>query len=513
MFDENRDEKRNLLNYKDFLLNEKNDNVKIWVHHCQDLLDHTLGLLPQEIDALDWKQDISPNKERLKEHLSAFANLPGGGYLVFGVSEPSGVVSGVTPDQARIIVDRLTNLAREALEPPIQIDHSPLEYQGAALQLVQIKESPIKPVGIRGRGLEEAYVRSGGSTRKATRQEIAGLMLNSHTPRWEDLRAGPLRTKEEALSLLDFENVAKLLGKPRPVDADSAIEWLLGLRFIERYNGQGFYITHLGAISAARNLEDFPDLARKAVRIIQYQGTSKTSGSKELPTRSRGYAVDFEDLIAFISAVLPAPDSYPGGIRKNIPLYPEIALRELIANALIHQDFSVSGASPIIAIYSDRIEITNPGALLPSKSIRRLIGTTPESRNERLAKQFRQFGLCEEQGSGLLKTLTAIEDAGLPPLILQSTDNSFRAILQSPRDFSRMSPQEKLEACYQHAVRLWFESQSLTNASLRERLRLSNRHRSQISTLIREATAAGLLKPRDPENRSLKYAEYVPAWA
>ena len=313
--------------------------------------------------------------------------------------------------------------------------------------------------------------------------------------------------------MLDVESVAKLLGKPRPVDTDSAIDWLIELRFIERYNGQGFYITHLGAISAARNLADFTDLARKAVRIIQYQGTSKTSGSKELPTRNHGYAVDFEELIAFVTALLPAIEQFPGGIRKSTPIYPEIALRELIANALIHQDFSVSGSSPIIALYSDRIEITNPGALLPSKSIRRLIGTTPESRNERLAKQFRQFGLCEEQGSGLLKTLTAIEDAGLPPLTLQSTDNSFRAILQAPRDFSRMSAQEKIEACYQHAVRLWFESQSLTNTSLRERLRLSVRHRSQISTLIRDATDAGLLKPRDPENRSLKFTEYVPAWA
>lgn len=513
MFNENRDERHNPLAIKDILFNEKSDGVKIWIQKCRDLLDHTLGLLPQEIDALDWKQDISPNKERLKEHLSAFANLPGGGFLVFGILDPGGVVTGVTTGQATLIVERLTNLAREGLEPPTQIEHSPLEYQGAALQLVHIKESPIKPVGIRGRGLEEAYVRSGGSTRKATRQEIAGLMLNSHTPRWEDLRAGPLRTREETLAMLDVESVAKLLGKPRPVETDSVIDWLIELRFIERYNGQGFYITHLGAISAARNLADFTDLARKAVRIIHYQGTSKTSGSKELPSRNRGYAVDFEDLIAFVSALLPASESFSGGLRKSVPIYPEIALRELIANALIHQDFSVGGTSPIIALYSDRIEITNPGALLPSKSIRRLIGTTPESRNERLAKQFRQFGLCEEQGSGLLKTLTAIEDAGLPPLNLQSADNSFRAMLQAPRDFSRMSAQEKIEACYQHAVRLWFESQALTNASLRDRLRLSERQRPQVSVLIRDTVAAGLLKPKDPDNRSTKFAEYIPVWA
>ena len=173
----------------------------------------------------------------------------------------------------------------------------------------------------------------------------------------------------------------------------------------------------------------------------------------------------------------------------------------------------VGGSSPMICIFSNRVEISNPGALLPSKSIRRLIGTTPESRNERLAAQFRQFGLCEEQGSGLLKTLTEIEKAGLPPLSLQSADNSFCSVIHGPRNFAKMSPRERIEACSQHAVRLWFESGALTNASLRERFRLSERQRSQISMLIRDTLAAGLLKPKDPENRSPKLAEYIPSWA
>lgn len=487
--------------------------MKPWVQKCQELLDHTLGLLPQEIDALDWKQDLSPNKERLKEHLSAFANLPGGGFLVYGISDTDGVAVGVSPDQATKIVEQLTCLARDSLEPPVKIEHSPLDYQGAALQLIHIPESAIKPVAICGRRMEETFIRSGGSTRKATRNEIGGLMLNSYTPRWEGLRAGPLCSKEEVLARLDIESVAELLGRPRPVDLVSAMDWLVELKFIERFDDKGFYITNLGAISAARNLVDFPDLERKAVRIIQFHGPGKTTGSTAHALRTSGYAVDFKLLIALVTALLPSEEKYPGGIRKNITPYPEIALRELIANALIHQDFMVGGSSPMICIFSNRVEISNPGALLPSKSIRRLIGTTPESRNERLAAQFRQFGLCEEQGSGLLKTLTEIEKAGLPPLSLQSADNSFCSVIHGPRNFAKMSPRERIEACSQHAVRLWFESGALTNASLRERFRLSERQRSQISMLIRDTLAAGLLKPKDPENRSPKLAEYIPSWA
>ena len=151
-----------------------------------------------------------------------------------------------------------------------------------------------------------------------------------------------------------------------------------------RSDGRGFYVTNFGAIAAARKLDDFGTLERKRIRVIRYRGTNKVNTIDELPG-NKGYAVGFEGLIGYLKRLLPHSEVIQQSLRTEVSVYPEIALRELIANALIHQDFTVTGAGPMVEIYDDRIEITNPGTLLPGKRPDRLIGTTPESRNEQLA--------------------------------------------------------------------------------------------------------------------------------
>jgi predicted HTH transcriptional regulator len=102
---------------------------------------------------------------------------------------------------------------------------------------------------------------------------------------------------------------------------------------------------------------------------------------------------------------------------------------------------------------------------------------------------------------------------GLPPIQFETGTNYFKVTLYSPRTFAQMSPHERLEACYQHAVLKHFSDSAMTNTSLRERLKMSEKKRSMVSTLIQEAIDQKLIKPADPENKSKKFAEYVPFWA
>jgi predicted HTH transcriptional regulator len=173
--------------------------------------------------------------------------------------------------------------------------------------------------------------------------------------------------------------------------------------FVRANPSGGHYVTHLGAVAAADNLADFDDVGRKTVRLIVYEGTNKvvTRLEQEL---TQGYAVGFQSLMQRVTAVLPRSEHIEHGLRRVQTVYPEIALREVIsANALIHQDFTVRGAGPMVEVFDDRVEVSNPGGLSPSKQVNRLIGTQPESRNELLAKAFRRYRICEERGSGLLK--------------------------------------------------------------------------------------------------------------
>ncbi len=485
--------------------------MKPWVSKTLNLLVASLEPPKHELNELDWKAALSPDKKRLTEHLSAFANQPGGGSLVFGVDNNGNPV-GMDEAAVEKAVIQLANLGRAALEPALALDHAVEEFNGVRLLLVNVPESAVKPVHLRGKSLDEAFIRSGGSTRKASRQEIGTLMLNSRTPRWEELHASMLLDNAELAASLNAEPIFSMLERPIAASSEEMLAWMAAERFIIRDPAGGGYITNLGAIAAGRKLADFPDLSRKAIRVMVYDGLNKATTKLEREG-TKGYAISFQGLLQFVMSLLPQSEIVEQTLRKKRTVYPEIALREIIANALIHQDFSVSGAGPLIEIFDDRIEVSNPGGLLPSKQLNRLIGTQPESRNELLARAFRRYKICEERGSGLLKAGLAVELFGLPPIEFVADKNYFKVTLQAPKTFAKMSVRERLEACYQHAVLKHYSGSALTNTTLRERLKMPEKQRSMVSVLIQEAVDKHLIKPADPDNKSKKFAEYVPFWA
>lgn len=487
--------------------------MKTWMNKALALLDRSLGQVRQELNELDWKEALSPNNRKLCQHLSAFANHPGGGFLVFGVEDKTGKLIGVNQENANNIVERLSSLCRDAVSPLVGLEHTIEIYQDSPLLFIHIKESAIKPVQLSGKGktIEDCFIRSGGTTRLASRQDIGGLMLNSKTPVFEELHSSKLKSQVEVLTLLNYASIYKLLDKPIPSSFDEIMYWLKQERMIVDVDGQGFYITNFGALAAANNLGDFDSLSRKSIRVIKYSGKNKTGESIEFPG-AKGYAVGFEGLISFVKSQLPGSEVIKQALREETSMYPEIALRELIANMLIHQDFTIRGSGPMIEIFKDRIEFTNPGRLLPSKEIDRLIRTTPESRNEILAQAFRRYNICEERGSGFEKTVVAIELYGLPPLKFEETENSFKTILSEPKSFADMSDRERIDACYQHAIIQYYGNGGMNNTSLRERFGMHDKQASQISRLIKQAIEIGIIKSKDPESESKKFTMYVPYW-
>ena len=337
-------------------------------------------------------------------------------------------------------------------------------------------------------------------------------MLHSKTPRWEELRASVLLSDEALIDALSTEAIFRMLDRPVPSTREELLEWMAAERFIIRESCGGGYVTNLGAIAAASKLSYFGDISRKAIRIIVYDGLNKAKTIREREG-SLGYAISFQAILSNVTFLLPQSEVIEKALRKKLTIYPEIALREIIANALIHQDFTLTGAGPLVEIYSDRIEISNPGALLPSKQLDRLIGTQPESRNDQLARAFRRYKICEERGSELLKAGLEVELYGLPPIEFSAGANFFKVTLHSPRTFAQMSARERLEACYQHAVLQYFSDSKLTNTSLRERLKMPEKQRSMVSLIIQEAVDKNRINSADPENKSRKFAEYIPVWA
>jgi len=485
------------------------ENQKSWISIARKYLTTSFAPVPHELNELDWKLSLSEDKERLSQHISAFANHKGGGFFVFGIT-PKGGFTGITSDEGQDIIGKLGNLARDSVEPAQKVDYFFDEFQKVPVLFIYIPESIQKPVHIRGKGIEFSYLRSGGQTRRMSITEIANSVLNSRQVRFEELEALVL-SQDKINDFLDCPSLFALLNIPFPDSQEFITDHLINQKIVYR-NGEQYSVTNLGAIVAAKDLSQFPGKERFPVRVIKYRGTSKleTEGEKEF---YQGYGVGFQTIVRYIMDQLPTSEVIQDALRKNVPVYPEITIRELVANALIHRDFTVTSTNPMVEIYSDRMEIVSPGELLPSVAIDRIIDSAPESRNELFAAFMRRMGICEERGSGIDKALFAVEFYGLPPIDFINGPNVFKAIVYHPKKFKQMSQKERLNACYQHCCLKWVSNDFMTNTSFRKRLGLNDDQYVVSWRVIDSCIEAGLIKSADANSKARKYAKYIPSWA
>lgn len=242
--------------------------------------------------------------------------------------------------------------------------------------------------------------------------------------------------------------------------------------------------------------------------MIRYGGVDRLTTTKEQIGR-KGYAAGFEGLIDYVSAFFPVNEAIGAALRTTTPLYPPLAVRELIANALIHQDFAITGAGPIVEVFDDRVEISNPG--VPIVDPERLIDTPPRSRNEVLAGLMRRMGICEERGSGWDKVAFEVEFHQLPAPEVVTTADTTRVTLLSPRPLSSMTPDEKARAVYLHACLNQVSRRDTTNSSVRKRFGIEEKNKATASRLLKDAVDRGLIVPYD-KDASPRLMKYVPFW-
>lgn len=268
----------------------------------------------------------------------------------------------------------------------------------------------------------------------------------------------------------------------------------------------GYGITELGAILFAKRLSDFDGLKRKMVRVIVYKGKNKIDTIRE-QSFDKGYAIGFKEMVAWINSQLPANEEIGLALRKDTRMYPEIAIRELSANMIIHQDFSEQGF-PMIEIYSDRISFSNPGQ--PLISVERFIDEY-QSRNDSLADIMRRIGICEEKGSGMDKAIFSIELYQLPPIRIQLQETRTETTIFAYRKFANLDKSERVMACYQHACLRYVSNEKMNNQSLRGRLGIEDKNYPMASRIIKDALEAKMIKEENADGN--KRHNYVPYWA
>ncbi len=327
-------------------------------------------------------------------------------------------------------------------------------------------------------------------------------------PGWLEQPAKRGLSSREVVQLFDTQEFFDLLNLPYPSDQGGVIEKLKAERLVTQEAG-GYAISNLAAVLLAKEFRSFEGIARKAPRMVTYSGINKLETKLDV-TVGKGYAVGFQGLVRLVMSQLPQNEVIEGAVRVERRLLPEVVIREVLANSFIHQDFAAQGASPMVEVYANRVEISNPGE--PVVSIERFIDGY-QSRNERLADLMRRFGLCEEKSSGIDRVIQAVESQQLPAPDFQAHIGRTVAILFGPRAFKDMSRAERIRACYQHCVLQWVSRDTMTNQSLRRRFQVQDNNTSTISQIITAAMETGLIKLNPDAPSSRKYARYIPRWA
>jgi len=474
-----------------------------WKEKAIKILKDSLYPIPSELNELDWKSGLSDKTERLAQHLSAFSNMKGGGILVYGVHN-DGSCFDMTKEEIDKTVQTLGNIAQNNLVYSIPIEHSVMEFEGHALLFIYIPEQTDKPVHLRGKDIYASYHRSAGQTVKMSRNQVKALIAASQGITFEQQIARDNLSKEDVLKYLNYNALYRILDKNIPQSTDAIIERLSDYHLCS-FTGQTWNITNLGAILFANELQDFPNMEGHEVIVRKYVGTNNRQQEFE-QHGAYGYAVGFEGLIDFI--MRNTGSEKIDVKRESIPTYPRVAIREFVANALVHQDFGITGMPVTIEIFSNRLSITNAGA--PLNDINRLIDLPPQSRNEQLAQMMFTLGICERRGSGIDRAIAAVEKMYLPPVKFTKSEQHTRVFMYPQKSLKEMTKQEKISACYQHACLMYEDGEKINNQSVRERFELSKNDSSVASRIISDTMDARLIKPADIETASKKYMTYIP---
>jgi predicted HTH transcriptional regulator len=476
-------------------------------------LVNELRALPRETEWVEFKVDDG-EPQAIGEYLSALANAAAllgkaSAYLVWGVRDGDHAVvrTGFDPWAVRVGNEELESWLLRLLEPKIDFRFFPVEIEGCRVVLLEIARAARHPVRFSG----QEFIRVGTYKKKLKdfpEKERALWRIFDRTP-FEDGVVAERASSDDVLRLLDYPAYFDLLEQPLPANREGILDALAADRLIRRSDAGGWDVTNLGAVLFAKRLGAFRALQRKAVRVVQYRGNGRTETLKE-QEGTKGYACGFEGLVAYINGLLPANEVIEQALRRSVPMFPELAVRELVANALIHQDFFVTGSGPMIEIFDDRIEITNPGE--PLVDPQRFVDTPPRSRNEALASLMRRFRICEERGSGIDKVVFQVELFQLPAPLFESPDGFTRSVLFAHKSLSAMDKTERVRACYLHACLRYVTRQPMTNASLRQRLGIDEKNIATASRLLGEAVESGLIVIADPD-AGTRIRSYLPFWA
>ncbi len=405
--------------------------------------------LNSETDFVEFKKATGgfPQKE-VRKTLSAFGNTEGG-IIVFGVGEREDKTLEVVGIQnIAELQERMTNLSAEDMNTVLRLDYFPFDMNEKTILAIFVPkcENYLKPYYIKEMGLSHgAYVRDGNTDRKMTEEEIKSYVRNAQRDDFDGSCAENVDVED--VSSVKIEKFLRKSSQKTGRDFDikeSYNDILCNIGVLKKCNDQLKPTIAGYLIFAEENPQNKLEFERYVIRCVRYKGSGVHTD-----------ILDKADIFGTLDEQIDAMQSFVlRNIRKSAEIvgtkrvekyeYPEKAVREILANAVIHRDYRITETYTQVNIFEDRIEVFNPGNLPPGVTVEN-IKTAQMSRNKIIAARLNEMDYLEEYGRGIDIVFTEMSKWGLLNPLFKNTSNSFRVIL----------PGEKLSQLNERQLKIW----------------------------------------------------------
>ncbi len=445
-----------------------------------------------EYNFLDFKFKLSENNTRIKEHINAFGNLERGGCLVFGVD---GFVPKGVQDDWDSIIQKITNIANNSQEPSLNVHAFPINIDNTKLLCIHILSSKTRPVFIKDRaplGGNACFKRTGSSTVAMSIQEIKDLLISYQETYFDD---SPV--KGTNIDDLDFNIMGNLLPKlnQRNLKAEQNIAILLDARILVG-NKSHSEVSGAGWLCFAADPQQKSEFRNSYIEFQIFKGKARDNPIRKYEIKGN-LPHQIEQSIQILKQYIWVVPTIEGIKRDDIPAYPDIVLREVITNSLVHRDYRKMHHPVKIAMFDNRIEVENPGGLMPGLTIFNLIHRR-DWRNPLLAELMKKFGFGDMDGQGIDRLYAATLQIKVPPPVFIDHGNSFTIVLSAPKSFEEFSPEEKKLMI----IIMVIMHEHIDNQNVRNGFGISS---EKASTLIKALVADKVIQPA---GSSRKYAKY-----
>lgn len=440
----------------------------------------------------------------LWRQISSFSHRPGGGIVVFGIKEDrdNNTIEIVGGLDLAFLQEKIVSYLREKMQNYGNFDLKIVDYEGQALLILELQETKdeVKPCFNKQLGLPNgACIRVGNNDLVITDNQMRNFIRNSTVFKFDKTQA--VSTNIDQLNrekIKSFLEKSSLKVRRIGIDNIPTDGVMQNLGIIGEFQGQLFPTVAGYLIFSKIVPQQLGAFSRYIIRCVKYKGVSVSSPIIDKLDITGTLDEQIDSIQKFILRNIPLKATISGTKRVEKYEYPEEAIRELIANAVIHRDYMITETYTQVNIFSNRLEISNPGNLPPGVTIEN-IKDSQFSRNEIIAAILKDLDYLEEYGRGINIVLSKMQEWGLLEPIFKNMSNTFRVTLLG----------EVFKELNERQVMIWNNLQDKRQITSKEcREMFPKVSRATILSDLNKLVSIGLIISRGSSNNTYYEAQY-----